>query len=275
MLWSWACAPEMPPPAAEAPEVTVQPGVDIAELDAMVDHMVRRRLVLDPGRFVDGAWVGETEPALAIRSQWETSVDPREPALLRIGWNELAVTRACGTVLVPVRADPLTEVVSVPYLGCGVAPDVLPAGDARLDRRERTYADVRALQALDFLPDVPRVDEPDDAPARWITRAEAASACAFLGGRLPTLLEFRLARSGAVATPAGRVATLGDLDRRPTLGTAGHEDLGGNVAEWLAPEGEGAPGRVGGASFLRLEESWAVPETARSDEIGFRCAFDG
>ncbi len=275
MLWSWACAPEAPPLAAE--ETVVAPprsGIDIAELDALGDHMVRRRLVLDPGRFVDGAWVGEPEAVLSIRSAWTPSVDPAEPALLRIGWNDLVVTRGCGTVVVPVRVDPLTEVVSVPYLACGDKPDVLPVGVARLDRRERTYADLRALQALDFLPEVPRVDESDDAPARWITRSEAASACAFFGGRLPTLAEFRLARAGAVATPTGRVATLGDLDRRPTLGTAGHEDLGGNVAEWLAPESGGAAARAGGASFLRMEESWALPETARSDEIGFRCAFD-
>jgi len=260
----------MPP---EAPEAHAEAELAAAGLPVLVS----RRVALDPGAFSDGTWVSAEEAALRVSGPGGADMEGGS-LVLAVGWNQVVVTRACGAVTVPVRADPGDGLVSVPYPACGGPRDAppIPGDDARLDRRESTAADLRDLQSLGFLPNLPATDDVDDAPARWLTRDEAEAACAFAGGRLPSLAEFRLARSGAVASPTGRVATLGDLDRRPTLGTAGHEDLGGNVAEWLLadPAAGTAAGRVGGSSFLRPDESWAVPAAARSDEIGFRCAFE-
>jgi len=271
MLWSWACAPEMPPEAPEAHAAAEHAAAGMPVL-------VSRRVALDPGRFSDGTWVSTEEAALRVSGPGGADMEG-EHLVLAIGWNQVVVTRACGPVTVPVRADPGDGLVSVPFPACGAPLDApaIPGDDTSLDRRERTAADLRGLQSLGFFPSLPATEDLDDAPARWLTRDEAEAACAFLGGRLPSLAEFRLARSGAVASPTGRVATLGDLDRRPTVGTAGHEDLGGNVAEWLLADpagGPGAAGLVGGGSFLRPDESWVLPATARSDEIGFRCAFE-
>lgn len=258
-------------------EVAPATGHEALELAAAgMPVLVRRRLELDPGSFVDGAWVGAPEVALRVVGPGGALSDGSLE--LGIGANEVTVERGCGPVVVGVRADPGVEVVSVPYPTCAVVADapVVPGSPVSLDRRERPVSDVLALQSIGLLRDVPLAPGTDDLPARWLTRAEAEAACAFFGGRLPGLREVNAARGEASPWASAELVGALALDRAPTRGPAGHEDLGGNVAEWLLADpadGPGGEGTVAGPSFLRGAPTWAVPSTARSDEIGFRCAY--
>jgi hypothetical protein len=241
---------------------------------------VTRKIELDPGIFVDGQWVGANAETVQVRVLYGAEVSGSRGELT-IGWNTLVVRRACGPVRVPVRVDPHLLSVSVPYLACTAVPDapVLPGSATRLDRRERTVREVGEMKSLGLLPSVPLFESPDDDPARWITLTEAREFCAFHGGRLPTRPEWEAAGGAGMdrTDPRGPVG-IGALDRHPAVGPAGHEDLDGNVAEWV--DGDPMPRLIdGGAvvvggSWLRSGRAWTVPASARSEEIGFRCAYD-
>jgi hypothetical protein len=242
---------------------------------------VRRRVVLDRGVFLDGVWVSLPQQPVRVYGYAGAEVEDGGEADVGIGWNTFSLARECGEVAVPFWAGPHDPQVSLPYPDCSIRPDApeLPSGE-RLDRRERAVAELREVQTLGLLPDVPVPEGPEDDPARWLTLAEAQLFCGFYGGRVPTADEWRAA-GGTGADHRRRDGPVGvaTLDRSPSIGPFGHEDLDGNVAEWVAegaaPETEARTHGVVGGSWLRAGEARAVPATARSDEIGFRCAYGG
>jgi hypothetical protein len=248
-------------------------------------------IVLEPGQLADDGWVGVSGGADRLvfpdahieekgqpgARRWRAALPPG-PGVARVARG------GCGTVEVPYTVGPVPLVV-LPYPACS-APDApaLPTG-ARLERRELPASLVEIVRELELFPDVPApaLGE-EDGPARWLTLDEARAICAWRGGRLPTYEEWAAARVGAVGAPVGD-ATRGALGsapvgaaaralaRLPTPTTpAGHEDLDGNVEEWLAD------GRVAGGSWASLPGELgvarSVPPNARTDTIGARCAYD-
>ena len=137
-----------------------------------------------------------------------------------------------------------------------------------------------------------------------ISRVEAEAYCAFRGGRLPTDDEWTFAAAG----PAARRYPWGDTGvvcRRASWGLSdgpcgfGHlgpelaglhadgatpegvQDMAGNVSEWVAGAASEAEGAIRGGSFaaqlatdLRTWKAVPMPASARSPEIGARCAYD-
>jgi sulfatase modifying factor 1 len=143
--------------------------------------------------------------------------------------------------------------------------------------------------------------EPGRAAA-GMTRDEAAAYCAFAGGRLPTDDEWTWAAGGARARryPWGgtgavcRRGAWGLADGPCGYGASGPElagvhpdgaspdgilDLAGNVAEWVAPGPHGEAWVRGGsfatalATELRTWERRSIDPSARSRDVGVRCAY--
>lgn len=281
--------------AAEPPPPDTN--LDAEYAAAGVPLIVRRIIRLDPGQFVDGDWesLANTGAVASVRGEHagEGGTLP-----LAIGWNVIAVDQAgCTPVIVPVRAEPGVELVSVPFLGCNRGRDALPLPDGTLlDRREFSIARMTELRALALFPDVPITAEAPDLPQRWLTWTEANDVCGFYGGRLMHQAEWQIASGVAASANPARVqktvhstgpSGVESADRAFSLGPNAHEDLVGNVAEWTSeirqtdahdPAGSVRPTTdrlavaVGG-SWLRRDTVWQVPANARSDEIGFRCAY--
>lgn len=243
-------------------------------------------LVLDRGSFDDGEWVSEPVGDDTLAG---ATLEPGQGTLAR-GWLPLApgpgvarIRRACGVVEVPYVVSTDQHTVLLPYPGCAI-PDAPVAAGVRLDRHEVAWRDVARVQALGVPFDVPPPPPGEEGgPARWIPLAEARAWCAWWGGRLPTEAEWTAALAGASGVAIGpREAerTGGPLgpEERATMGliarvsATGHQDVDGNVEEWLAD------GRVAGGGWLGLP-AWLgrvreVPAIARSEGIGVRCAYD-
>jgi formylglycine-generating enzyme len=154
-------------------------------------------------------------------------------------------------------------------------------------------------------------DDGDPACAACaMTRSEAAAFCAGQGGRLPTEDEW-IAAAASGTTPPRRYpwGETGAVCRRAAWGLAtgpcaasgvgpdtvgahpdgdtplGMHDLAGNVAEWVATEGQGPAGRpavgiVKGGSWqsalaadLRIWARLELDASERDRRVGFRCAY--
>lgn len=230
-------------------------------------------LVLDPGRLDEGwisAPVGEDRlveppgsPGEGAGRHWVSlPPGPGRALVRRVG---------CGPVVVPFEVPSLGRTVVLPYPSCAEADALpIPGRAARLDRREAGWATVAAVAALGLWPGIP-APEPgaENGPARYVDLAEARAWCAWNGGRLPTLAEWEAAAGPDPGLPRrAEPSGPGDLDRAPAIGPGGHEDLWGNVEEWLED------GRVAGGSWLRSERVRDVPDNARAETIGLRCAWD-
>ena len=146
--------------------------------------------------------------------------------------------------------------------------------------------------------------------ASGMTRDEAAAFCAAQGGRLPTEDEWMVAAAsaanpprrypwgdtgavcrraawGLVGGPCARTGSTADTVGAHPDGDSplGLHDLAGNVAEWVASEGEGAAGRPdvgvakGGswqsalATDLRVWARLELTPDARDARVGVRCAY--
>ncbi|MES2643181.1 MAG: SUMF1/EgtB/PvdO family nonheme iron enzyme [Myxococcota bacterium] len=284
LTWVTGCgdapAPDAPTPAApvavpapasaRAVEIVLERGHDAG--DGWVSAPAPDDVLLSPPA------VGDVRDAAGAR-RWR--------ALLPPGPGVAVVSRAgCGPVEVPYTVGAV-EIVVLPYPTCA-PPDapLVPAGSAkRLDRREAPWATIELLHGLELFLDVPAASAGhEDGPARYVTLAEAGAICAWAGGRLPTKAEWASARVDATGTPVANdtrarlgSSPTGDAARAlagltPYTGAAGHQDLDGNVEEWLAD------GTVAGGSFVSLSDELGVtrevPATARSETIGFRCAWD-
>jgi len=273
-------APPLPAPPAPAPAPPEE---------AAAARQVE--LVLERGRVADG-WVNVPGPEdrlvtpVAERVPADGAAGPRWRATLPAGPAVARVERAgCAPVEVPYTVGAVPLVV-LPYPTCD-APDApaVPGGATRLDRHEHPWADLDVLHGLDLFQTVPApLPGAEDGPTRYVTHAEAAAICAWSGGRLPTRAEWAAARAGAtgvavadatrdrLGSSAVGEAARGIASVAPLLGGAGHADLDGNVEEWLAD------GVVAGGSYVSLPEELGVtrmvPAEARSESIGFRCAYD-
>lgn len=140
----------------------------------------------------------------------------------------------------------------------------------------------------------------DNEPAVHVTWHEAADYCAFVGGRLPTMAEWRQAaytesrdqptdgflQGRTYPFPVGDAAEGMNNNRRAHVvvgttrpGVNGLYDMGANVWEWIAD-------RRGGEALTAGGSWWYGPEQARAESaqwkpanfyavyVGFRCAYD-
>ena len=271
-LLALGCTPEQQPNAHPRPTSPSRPELEFTAAGVAVE--VSRTIRLDPGQFIDGNWAGAALRGTTVEANGVAAADG-EVLALHIGWNPLTVRRrGCLPTTVPVRADPGVDFVVVPFPICDHPLDVraLPDGTL-LDRREFTLGQLRELQSLGLLPNVAAASDADDVPARWITRDEAQAACGFFGGGLMSRAQWTAGGgTGLAHLSAEGPAGAGVVSHAPSIGPLGHLDLDGNVAEWAFPESDRG-GFVVGGSWLRAGTAWAVPTTARADEIGFRCAY--
>lgn len=229
------------------------------EAVAPTDRLVE--LVLDRGHVEDGDWV--SEPVGADHLVGETG--ERSWRTLPVGPGVAKVDRGCGEVDVPYVVEALGRTIVIPYPACG-DPDAPTVAGVRLDRREARW-DVVAT-GLGLWPEVPAPEAgQDNGPARYLTLAEARAWCAWNGGRLPTAAEWEAAAGPGVGPLRDGPRGVGDLDREPIVGPFGHEDVLGNVEEWLDD------GRVAGGSWLQAGRLRAVPPNARAETIGVRCVY--
>lgn len=310
MWWLLACTTAPDPAPAVDPEAVLA-ALDLGALT------VERDVVADPGRLDDGEWVGDPlEDGVTLNGA--PLRDGRAHLSLPWGRSVVRVRRSCGEVAVGVEVG-AAAVVSVPFPACAVARagEALPSG-VMLDRWERSWGEVYALVRIGVIAEVaPPPPGEAAAPARYVDRATAEAVCAFWGGRLPTLTEWRAAGGGEAprSDPGGPLA-VDDPGASERFAASGVGDLDGGVSEWVgdaassvqivdvagpakgeagaAGEGSdvGAGGRtrsgatpperdatgyavVVGASWLRTDALRIVPASARTDEIGFRCAFSG
>jgi serine/threonine protein kinase/formylglycine-generating enzyme required for sulfatase activity len=152
-----------------------------------------------------------------------------------------------------------------------------------IDAHELTLGELQA--ALGTTAGGAAGDAPD-LPARRVTWEAASAACAKLGKRLPTELEWEIAARMAPTDAAS--ATL--LRGKPGLvaspkrecSSAGLCDLIGSVAEWTSTAGSTTTKIARGASYMVAPTSgWHATIHARAqvkaksedDELGVRCAY--
>ena len=149
----------------------------------------------------------------------------------------------------------------------------------------------------------------DDHPVNCVSHGQATEYCHFRNKRLPTLAEWSLVTGanarrfpwgneqpecstacfdldGACLNTVREVATCAVGARSGDTSPDGILDLGANVAEWLADEGQSPTSAkpawriVAGGSFLdapaKIEGTHAIafPPTTTHVTIGFRCAVD-
>lgn len=168
----------------------------------------------------------------------------------------------------------------------------IPGLAACIDRCEASHLDATsaspgsaptARSALDVLP--------------WVrvTYAEAGAACAAAGKRLCTREEWTRACAGALGRgfPYGNTYNAqmcATQDHVPAFaqaqptgalvtchgGVAGLFDLGGNAAEWIQSEGDGAPAAKGASFATGRAEALcsaerALPGSTADAALGFRC----
>jgi formylglycine-generating enzyme len=140
----------------------------------------------------------------------------------------------------------------------------------------------------------------DSEPAVHVTWDEASRYCAHVGGRLPTMAEWRAAaytesrdaptdgfvKGQTYTYPVGNAPDGMNNNRRSQVavgttkrGVNGLYDMGANVWEWIAD-------RRGDAALTAGGSWWYGPEQSRADSaqwkaanfyalyIGFRCAYD-
>ena len=137
-------------------------------------------------------------------------------------------------------------------------------------------------------------------PAVHVTWAEASSFCAHVGGRLPTMAEWRLAAyTETRAAPLGGFVqgrtydyAVGDSPggmnnsrkRHVPVGTTkqgvnGLYDMGGNVWEWVADRRGDDALTAGGSWWYGPEQSKATGAQWKAADfyavyVGFRCAYE-
>lgn len=251
-----ACATAPAPPAGP----DVQAALVAADLGAL---QVRRAVVVEVGAVHDGAWAVQDAGGIAL------------PAELDLAWGRavVRVERPCGPAWVPVRVGAAAQVV-VPVAACEPPDAPALADGVQLDRHERSWAELVVLAELGVVEGVaaPPVGE-EATPARFVDHATAAAVCAFWGGRLPTVAEWRAAGGGGADHRADAVAAPGDPGWTLPAGPRGHTALDGNVAEWLSAPAGASAAEVAGGSWLRHEALGERPVQAREGDLGFRCAF--
>jgi formylglycine-generating enzyme len=200
------------------------------------------------------------------------------------------VVRIQGGVLRVGPGDWEAQGVVTPY-----EAKVPPFG---LDALEATEARWAACVAAGACAAIPLRGEPGRA-ATGMTFDEAARFCRWAGGAVPTRDQLAFAAAGElgrryawgdtgavcrraawglVAGPCAWSAQGPELSGSHPDGASpeGVMDLAGNIAEWAmgpnGPEARGGSWADGAASALRAWQRRVVPGSARSAEVGVRCA---
>lgn len=158
-----------------------------------------------------------------------------------------------------------------------------------IDREELTLGKLR-----EALKDPKVGGDPKDTPevaARFVTWAQAGSACKALGKRLPSEYEWEVAALSAPHdTSKAAMCTVCAEKKEPVLeptkrtdcSLEGLCDMLGGVLEWTADAGANATRVVRGSSFaVAPDAGWLATVNARlmfpsnkgDNEIGFRCAY--
>ncbi len=259
-----ACRPPPPPTAPPA----------AAPLDPLEPR--RTEFILDPGRIQDGEWVstppvdrlGDPPPLEGEAGEFSrfAALAPPGPGVARVDRHD------CAPAQVPYRPGPDGGAIVLAYPACG-PPDAvaLPGTAVLLGRAEVTRCQLATMRVADPTTAI-AYPGPDDLPAVWVSHAMAQAWCGWQGGRLPTRAEWAAA---AALAPDARVSN-GTRDRygpgpQAAPASTTWSDLRGNVAEWLADGSVAGGSWVSGRDELGVER---VPPEARSDTIGFRCAWD-
>lgn len=162
-------------------------------------------------------------------------------------------------------------------------------------------------QGYQFALRVPKAMRGGDVPMTCVTRTEAATFCKEAGGRLPTNVEWEFAARGDDGRlfPWGnnwssdlanwaeadiyRTPVVGELDGWASVAPPGQFpkgrsphgvfDMAGNVAEWVAPEGDDKDGIARGGAWtsqpfdLRVTGRFELTPDTRRTDVGFRCVY--
>jgi formylglycine-generating enzyme required for sulfatase activity len=129
-------------------------------------------------------------------------------------------------------------------------------------------------------------------PANCVDQTQASAFCAWVGGRLPTGIEWEYAAKGGLATavypwgsedPTGRASYYAGEGTKPVgsfdkgKSRWGLQDMAGNVWEWTTSHAESGNFEVRGGGWfspskqLRTSMRVWLSEGFRSNYIGFRC----
>jgi hypothetical protein len=269
-----AVEPDEGPVAAESAGGIASPAADLADVE----------ILLDRGAWEDGAWISSPsgqdrllDPPVPVS---RTGAFPRARARLPFGPGVARVHRdGCAPSEVPYTVD-LTRTVVLAYPNCAELPGLPLSGTTVLGSHEVTWAEYAGMAIVD-----PSCADPlptpgaEEAPARWVDHAHARAWCAWHGWRLPTVEELvsvdivhdEPVWDGTRERWGDGPVAVGERIAANALPARIHViDLHGNVAEWTA---EGA---VAGGSWMSRDFNVRrdVPLGARTDTIGFRCAWD-
>jgi formylglycine-generating enzyme required for sulfatase activity len=159
-------------------------------------------------------------------------------------------------------------------------------------------------QGYQFALRVPKALKSNGVPMSCVTREEAATYCAFVGGKLPSNDQWEKAARGTDKRmfPWGnnwssdlgnwaeedifRTPVVGELDGFASVALPGQfpegrspfglYDTAGNVSEWVA-DGDGGIARGGAWTSqpfdLRVTSRFELETDVRRTDVGFRCAY--
>jgi formylglycine-generating enzyme required for sulfatase activity len=209
-----------------------------------------------------------------------------------------------GFRVVAVDSDAHFDWVDVPAGDYAIGRDanvhrMVEVDAFELARTPVTNAEYAVFVAENGAPAPPHWPAPDDHPVTFVDWFDAATYCAWAGGRLPTEIEWEKAAAGTDGRrypwgdeeDAGRAAIGSGMKEGSTEPVGSHpsgaspyglQDMAGNVWEWTSTDFAGDERALRGGSYASPGLAWARcamrshsrPER-RQSHIGFRVARGG